>query len=83
MGVKYIRVPVNPALKERYINQDTYANEYKHMRWCYNNCRSDWYNDSNDYDSICFSDHKEALQFALEWSNLTEEQLILAILKWS
>ena len=53
------------------------------MNWCKNNCESEWYNDIEDYSSIVFIDPKEALKFALVWSNFTEEQKVIAILRWS
>jgi len=81
--MKYIRVPVDPILKKRQIDLDTYKFQFEHMNWCKNNCKSEWYNDTEDYSSIVFIDPKEALKFALVWSNFTEEQKVIAILRWA
>ena len=81
--MKYIRVSINPALIKIYTNQVTYVSEYEHMRWCRDNCRSEWFNDCEYYSSICFADTKEALKFALKWGNLSEEEKVWSILRWS
>jgi hypothetical protein len=80
--MKYIRVDVDPNLKKKYTCPDTFGIRYEHMDWCKKNCRYEWYNDTEDYSSIVFSNSKEAFQFALVWSNLTEELKVFAILRW-
>jgi hypothetical protein len=81
--MKYIRVYVDPNLKEIYTDPLTFKHQYRHMSWCHVNCKYEWFNDCNEYSNICFSNPKEALKFALEWSKLSEEEKVLAILKWS
>ena len=68
-----IKIPIDPAKKKVAHNVDFFA-EYEHMQWCERNCRSDWWNECNDYSYICVTSNRDALAFGMRWGLFQNEQ---------
>ena len=79
-----ITVKIDPKKLCKAIDPMTLEPVYEHMLWCQKNCRSRWYNQCEDYSYICIEDPRDALNFALKFSQFNDEkERCFLILKWS
>lgn len=82
LDITFVKVYIDPKLKRKIVDTETFEEIYEHMDWCYHNCKSHWFNTCNDYSYIWVSDTKEALKFALIYGGLSEEEKVFYTLKW-
>lgn len=78
-----IKVYVHPDKKSKSLDYFTYTPMYDHMSWCRAFCQGEWYNESDDYSYVCFTNSKDAFYFAQVFAPFKDEQEELWYkLKW-